>query len=132
MRNARHQPSECCKFFRFDQRVLGFLQISQRGLGRIPGAAYLLLARQQRAFRALALGNFFRGDINAENFAGWAAHRVPISNPKAFLGLVGALTGDLDAGHRLAGLHDRTDDAFDRLGQRRYAIPHRTPEMILD
>jgi hypothetical protein len=26
-------------------------------------------------------------------------------------------TGDLDANHRLAGVHDRADNAFDRLGQ---------------
>jgi hypothetical protein len=48
------------------------------------------------------------------------------------LDLIGALTGDLDAGHRLAGLHDRADDAFDRLGQPRHAVAHRAAEMILD
>jgi hypothetical protein len=57
---------------------------------------------------------------------------MPIGNPETFLDLIGALTGDLDAGHRLAGLHDRTDNAFDRLGQRRHAIAHRASQMVLD
>src|SRR5450759_415436 len=56
---------------------------------------------------------------------------MPIGDPKPFVGLVSALTSNLDAGHRIAGIHDRTDDAFDRLGQRRYAIPNRASQMIL-
>ncbi len=57
---------------------------------------------------------------------------MPIGDPEPFIGLVGALAGNLDAGHRLAGIHDRADDAFDRLGQSRYAIPNRASQMILD
>src|SRR5216684_5929895 len=56
---------------------------------------------------------------------------MPIGDPKPFVSLIGALTRNLDARHRFAGLHDRADDAFDRLGQRRYALPNRASQMIL-
>jgi hypothetical protein len=56
---------------------------------------------------------------------------VPIGDPRAFADLIGALADDLNAGHRLAGLHDRVDDVFDRLGQSRHALPYRTSQMIL-
>jgi hypothetical protein len=54
------------------------------------------------------------------------------SNPVALIDLIGALTGDLDANDRLARVHDRTDNVFDRLGQTRHAFPNRASEMILD
>jgi hypothetical protein len=57
---------------------------------------------------------------------------VPISDPGALVGLIGALTGDLDANHRLTRIHDRTDNSFDRLGQSRYAFANRASEMIFD
>src|SRR5260370_24118695 len=57
---------------------------------------------------------------------------MPIGDPKLFVGLVSALAGDLDPNHRLAGIHDRSDDAFDRLGQSRYAVLNRASQMILD
>src|SRR5258708_19264467 len=57
---------------------------------------------------------------------------MPIGDPKPFVGLVSALAGDLDPNHRLAGIHDRSDDAFDRLGQSRYAVLNRASQMILD
>lgn len=45
-RRKKESPSaaRCCELFRFDQGVLGFPQISQRGFSSIPGTAYLLLA----------------------------------------------------------------------------------------
>jgi hypothetical protein len=46
--------------------------------------------------------------------------------------LIGALTGDLDANHRLAGIHDRADNSFDRFSQGWYAVPNRAAQMILD
>jgi hypothetical protein len=46
--------------------------------------------------------------------------------------LIGALACDLNARYWFAGLHDRADDVFDRAGQSRYAVSHRTSQMILD
>jgi len=46
--------------------------------------------------------------------------------------LVGALARDLDADHRLARIHDRADNAFDRIGQRGYAVPNRAAQMVLN
>jgi hypothetical protein len=57
--------------------------------------------------------------------------RCPWRTPKPFVGLVSALTGDLDANYRVTGIHDRAYDAFDRIGQRRHAVPNRTSQMIL-
>ena len=57
---------------------------------------------------------------------------MPIRDPRAFVGLIGALAGDLDAGNRLAGLHDRPDDVFDRVRQSRYAFANRAPQMVLN
>jgi hypothetical protein len=56
---------------------------------------------------------------------------MPIGDPETLLDLVAALTRNLDAGYRFAGIHDRIDDAFDRLGQRRHAVAHRAAQMIL-
>ena len=91
----------------------------------------LALAGLQCGFRALALGDLFRRHVDADDLAARTVHRMPIGNPETFLDLIGALTRDLDAGHRFAGLHDRADDAFDRLGQRRHAVAHRAAQMIL-
>src|SRR6266702_4582692 len=57
---------------------------------------------------------------------------MPICDPKPVVGLVSALAGNLDAGYRFAGIHDRADDAFDRFGQRRNAVANRASQMILD
>ena len=84
----------------------------------------LTFAGLQCRFRALTFGDLFRSDVDADNFAARAAERVPISDPKPFVGLVSALAGNLDTRHRLAGIHDRADDVFDGLGQSRYAFPH--------
>ena len=58
--------------------------------------------------------------------------RMPVGHPEAFFGLVGALAGDLDAGDGIAGAHDRGHDAFDRVRQRRHAVSHIAPEMVLN
>ena len=109
MRNPRHQSPKSCEFFRFDQKVLGLLQIVQRRFGRIPRVAELSFARPQRSLRALAFGDLFCGNVDADDFAAWAAQRMPISDPKPLVGLVGALAGNLDANYRLAGLHDQAN-----------------------
>src|SRR5258708_24438361 len=57
---------------------------------------------------------------------------MPIGDTKPFVGLVSALAGALDPNNGLAGTHDRWDDAFDRLGQSRYAVLNRASQMILD
>ncbi len=132
MGNARDQPAERCEFFRLDQRVLGLAQILQRGLGRIPCLAHLALAGLERGFGALALGNLLGGNIDADDLAIRIAVRMPVGDPKALTGLVGALAGHLDAGDGIAGPHDRGHDALDRVGQRRHAIAHIAPQMILD
>jgi hypothetical protein len=74
------------------------------------------LACLQRGLCALSLRYLFRGgDVDANNFAAWAVLRVPIGHPESFLSLVCALPCNLDARYRVAGIHDRADDAFDRL-----------------
>ena len=87
----------------------------------------LAFAGLQCGFRALALGDLLRRHVDADDLAAGTVHGVPVGDPETFLDLIGTLTGDLDAGHRLPSLHDRADDAFDRLGQRRHAIAHRAP-----
>jgi hypothetical protein len=57
---------------------------------------------------------------------------MPVGDPETLIGLVGALAGHLDAGDGIAGTHDRLHDAFDRIRQRRYAIPHIAAKMILN
>src|SRR6266576_2677342 len=57
---------------------------------------------------------------------------MPIGDPKPLLGLIGSLSGNLDANHWITGIHDRADDAFDRIGQSRYAVPDRAPQMVLN
>ncbi len=57
---------------------------------------------------------------------------MPIGDPKPFLGLIGALAGNLDANHWIARIYDGADDAFDRIGQSRYAVPNRAPQMVLN
>jgi hypothetical protein len=86
----------------------------------------------QRCLRALALGDFFGRDVHPDNFAICIAQRVPISDPPAIFGFVRPLAGNLNANHRLAGAHDRTDDAFDRIGQSRYAVTNRAPQVIFN
>ena len=63
-----HQPPKGRKFFSFDQGVLGVLEISQRCLGRIPGAADLLLV-------ALALADVDVGTYPAIHGANCIAER---------------------------------------------------------
>jgi hypothetical protein len=46
--------------------------------------------------------------------------------------LVRALASNLDARHRLAGIHDRADDDLNRIGKSRHAVSNRAPEMVLD
>ena len=75
---------------------------------------------------------FRRGDVDANDVAIWPALRMPVGDPESFLGLIGALAGDLDAGHGIAGLHDRAHDTLDRRGQCRNAFPDRAPQMILN
>ena len=57
---------------------------------------------------------------------------MPVGDPGTVFVLVGALPGHLHSDHRLAGPHDRTDDRLDRIGQRRYALPHRTSNMVVN
>jgi len=86
----------------------------------------------QRCFRTLAFRDLFGGDVDADDFTGCIAQRMPIGDPRTFVGLIGALTRNFDADHRFARLHDRADDAFNGIGQRRYAVPHRAAKMVLD
>ena len=92
----------------------------------------LAFAGPQRGFGTLALGNLFGSDIDADDLAIRVAMRMPVGDPKALVGLVGALAGHLDAGDGVAGPHDRLHDAFDRIRQRRHAIAHIAAKMILD
>src|SRR5229473_6831286 len=91
----------------------------------------LPFAGLQRGFGALALGDLFCSNVDSDNFAGRAAERMPISDPESLIGLIGALTGEFDAGDRFPGFHDRADDAFNGVSQRRHAIPDRPSQMIL-
>ena len=70
MRDTRDEPPEGREFFRFDQEVLGLLQMSQRRFGRILCAAQLPFTGMQRGLGALALGDLFRRDVDADDFAG--------------------------------------------------------------
>ena len=92
----------------------------------------LAFAGPERSLGALALGDLLGGDIDADDLAVTVAMGMPVGDPEAFVGLVGALAGDLDAGDGIAGAHDRGHDAFDRVRQRRHAVSHIAPEMILD
>src|SRR5258707_5886373 len=84
------------------------------------------------ALAALALGDFFGGDIDADDVAVRPALRMPVGDPAAILILAGALAVDLDAGHGIAGLHDRSHNGLDRVCKRRHAVAYRAPEMPLD
>src|ERR1700676_4274847 len=97
----------------------------QRRLGGIARAADIALA-------AFALGDLFRGDIDADDVAVRPALRMPVGDPAAILILALALAVDLDAGDGVAGLHDRAHDGLDRVCERRHAVAHRAPEMPLD
>ena len=132
MRHTGHQPPKSGEFFAFDQGVLRLGQIAQGSLGRIPGFSRLAFTRLQCRFGALAFGDFFGRHVDADNLAGPVAQRVPIGDPCTFLRLVGALASDLDARHRLAGLHDRANDGLDRFGEGRHALAHGATEMIFD
>src|SRR5258708_25673342 len=94
-------------------------------LGGIARAADLALA-------ALALGDLLGGDIDADDVAVRPALRMPVGDPAAILILARTLAVDLDAGHGIAGLHDRSHDGLDRVCQPRHAVAHRAPEMPLD
>ena len=69
VRNSRHQASKGCELFRFDQKVLGLLQIMQCALGRVPCAAQLALAGLQRRHSTLAFGDLLRGDVDTNDLA---------------------------------------------------------------
>ena len=125
MGDTGDQPAERRELFRLDQRGLGFTQMFQRRLGNLPRPPHLLLA-------ALALGDFFRGHVDGDDFAAGRPQRMPVGDPGALLRLVGALPGDLDPGDRLAGFHDRADDLFHRAGQSGDTVADRAPEMVLD
>ena len=92
----------------------------------------LAFAGPERSLSALALGDLLGGDIDADDLAVTVAMGMPIGDPETFVDMVGALAGDLDAGDGIAGAHDRGHDAFDRVRQRRHAVSHIAPEMILN
>ena len=69
---ATSRPS-AASFSASISEVLGLPQISQCRFGCILGAAYLSFAFLQRGLGALALGNLFRGDVDADNFTARAA-----------------------------------------------------------
>src|SRR5258708_14569312 len=81
---------------------------------------------------ALALGDLFGGDIDADDVAVRPTLRMPVGDPTAILILAGALAVDLDPGHGIAGRHDRSHDGLDRVCERRHAVAHRAAEMPLD
>ena len=99
---------------------------------RIRQRVELAFAGPQRGLGALALGDLLGSDIDADDLTVGVAMRMPVGDPEALIGLVGALAGHLDAGDGIAGTHDRLHDAFDRVRQRRYAIPHIAAKMILN
>ena len=41
----------------------------------------LAFARLERRFRALAFGDFFGGDVNADNLSALAAQGMPVGDP---------------------------------------------------
>ena len=92
----------------------------------------LAFAGLQRGLRALAFGDLLGGNVDADDLTRSVAVGMPVGDPEALVGLIGALTGHLDAGHGIAGSHDRLHDAFDRIGQRRHTVPDRAPQMVLD
>jgi hypothetical protein len=57
---------------------------------------------------------------------------MQISDPKPLVDLVSALAGNFDTNHWITGVHNRADNTFDRIGQRRHALANRATEMILD
>src|SRR5260221_1078958 len=57
---------------------------------------------------------------------------MPVSHPRSLVSLVCALAGALDADHGVAGIHDRANDAFDRLSQGRHTVPDRTSQVIFN
>ena len=57
---------------------------------------------------------------------------MPIGHPPALFGLIGALAGNLDAGHRIARVHDRADNVFDRVCQTGHAVSYRTSQMVFN
>ena len=93
----------------------------------------MLLALAQLCFRALALGDLLGGDVHARNFAVRPAQRMPVGDPVPLAaGVVRALARHLNANDGLAGLHDRSDDVFDRIGQRGDGVAHPSPNMVGD
>jgi len=58
---------------------------------------------------------------------------VPVGHPEALpAGFVRTLAGHLNADDGLARLHDRADNAFNRIGQRRDGVAHPPPDVIRD
>jgi hypothetical protein len=55
---------------------------------------------------------------------------MPIGDPKPFADLVSALASDLNANRWIACIQDRSDNAFDHLGEGRYVVPKRASQMI--
>ena len=85
------------------------------------------------ASRALALGDLLGGDVHARNFSVRPAQRMPIGHPVPLAaGVVRALARHLNANDGLAGLHDRSDDVFDRIRQRGDGVAHPSPNMVGD
>ena len=84
------------------------------------------------AASARSFGDLFGRDVDADDLAVIVAVGMPIGDPETLVGLVGALARDLNAGDGIAGAHDRGHDAFDRVRQRRHAVSHIAPEMVLD
>src|ERR1700738_1431910 len=89
----------------------------------------LPLACPKCRFDAFAFGNLFGCDVDSHNLAIWTPYRMPVRNPRAMFVLITALPCYLDPGHRLAACHDGPNDRFDRFGQCRYALSHRSSQM---
>src|SRR5262249_58183326 len=98
-------------------------EVSQRTFGCFLGSADFPLG-------ALALGNLLGGDVDRNNFAAWRAQRMPIGDPRAFLGLIRTLPRDLDTDDGFSRLYDRANDLLNGIRERRHAIPDEAPEMI--
>src|SRR5258707_11068719 len=58
----------------------------------------LAFAGRERCLGALALGDLFSRDVDADDLAVTVAMRMPIGDPETLVGLIGALACNLDAG----------------------------------
>ena len=111
---------------------LGAAQMLQRRFSCILGLSEFLLLAEQCGLCALALRYFFRRNVDAHDIARRPSQRMPIGYPISILVPIGALSGDLDAGHGFSSLHDRTDDLLDRCRERRHTFANRTTQMALN